>query len=183
VKIMFMTALMTGCGKPAAETADNKIPSFAAGTWQERPHDDWPWTITIETNGIVSSAVTPFVGVEVKPGQTTKVEMADGNVSTFVAGDMYAEYTPATRELFVYVEIKEFHIRVQGIRTDGSRVDRLYGPVSEDGLIWKPDYIDILDLGPELPIDPTGAEATPLVFDKVVEELATGEGKNKKPTK
>jgi hypothetical protein len=172
--VVFAAGLAGGCGQQGAEKAKGPLPAFVTGTWQEKSSGDWPWRITIEPNGIVSSAITPFIGVEVRPNQTTKMDMADGNVSTFAAGSMFAEYTPATRELYVYIEMKEFHIRFFDIRTNGSRIDRLYGPVSEDGLVWKPDYIDLIDLGPELPMDMNLAEATPLIFDKVIEKPETG---------
>jgi hypothetical protein len=106
--------------------------------------------------------------------------MVDGNFSTFTGGDMFAEYNPANRELFVFIEVKEFRIRVYDVRTGGNTVYRFTGPVSEDDRVWKPDYINIFDYGPELPMDSNDIEPLHLVFDKV-EEYKPAQKPNKKP--
>jgi hypothetical protein len=149
------------------------VPDFVAGTWVERG-EDATWRMVIEPNGIVSSAVLPLVSAVGKPYQTTKVKMIDNSFSTFTGGDMFAEYTPETRELFVFIEVNKFLIRVYDVRTRGGHnIYRFTGPVSEDGKEWRPDNVNILDYGPELPIDYNIIESTPLIFDK--EEVKQGQ--------
>jgi hypothetical protein len=103
----------------------------------------------------------------VRPYQTTKVEMLDGSFSTFTGGDMFAEYNPINRELFVFIEVREFRVRFYDVRTGGSSVDRFTGTVSEDGKVWKPSCVTAFDLGPELPMDVNDIEPIELIFDKV----------------
>ena len=177
--------LAGGCGQPASEQkavgsaaeAKTSLPSFVAGTWQQRAG---VWRFVIEPNGVVSSAVIPLMNTTLKPHQTTLVKMNDENESTFTGGDIFAEYNPVNRELFVFIELKKFQIRYYDIRTGGSTVDRFTGPVSENGLVWRPEWINIFDYGPELPQSVDSIEPSPCIFDKVEEKQAeTGEKSRK----
>jgi hypothetical protein len=179
--------LSSGCEKPAAENANkavidqnpNKIPSSVAGTWQMRAG---VWRMVIEPNGIVSSALIPVGEVVIRPHQTTTVAMIDGNFSTYTGGDCFAEYNPANRELFVYIEVNDINIRAFNYRLEhGSTVDRFTGPVSEDGLVWKPSWINIFDYGPEFPQDVNAIEPEPCIFDKVDSTLRPDSGQASSP--
>lgn len=163
----------------ALERSIKPVPDFVAGTWLERG-EETTWRMVIEPNGIVSSAVIPLLTAVVRPHQTTKVKMIDEKFSNFTGGDMFAEYTPETRELFVFIEVKKFSIRVYDVRTGGHTVYRFNGPISEDGRIWKPDNINILDYGPELPMDSNEIAPQHLIFEKV-EEYKPAQKPNKKP--
>ncbi|MBN2020118.1 MAG: hypothetical protein JW749_07830 [Sedimentisphaerales bacterium] len=173
-----------GCQKPASENntqmvsghQTNKIPSEIAGTWQMR---DGVWQMTIEPNGVVSSAVIPLMQCTIRPHQTTHVPMKDGNVSDFTGGDLFAEYDSTVRELSVYIELKNFLIRFFEIRTGGNQLDSFIGPVSEDGLVWKPGWINVFDYGPEFPMDANIIEPAPCVFDKVEVDKPAAEEKAK----
>jgi len=165
--------LAGGCSKPATGDKTEQpvvgqsketFPSFAAGTWQQR---DGTWKIVIEPNGVVSSVVIPLMETEVKPHHTTEVEMRDGSTSTFTGGDFVAECNPITRELSVIAETKEFNIRFLDNRLDGNRLDSFSGPVSEDGEVWEPNWIEVFDYGPNFPQDENDIYPEPVVFDKV----------------
>ena len=174
-----------GCGKPAAETnaqmqvgePTKGLTSFVAGTWQMR---DGVFRFVIEPNGVVSSAVIPLMECTIRPHQTTYVPMKDGNVSDFTGGDMFAEYDPVTRELSLYIELKNFLIRFFDIRTGGSQVDRFFGPVSEDGSVWICDWFSMFDYGPDFPVDYNEIGTSPCIFDKV-EEYKPPQKPDKKP--
>lgn len=105
--------------------------------------------------------------VEIRPNQTTKVEMIDGSISTFKAGDCIVEYIPNTRELFVSVEMKEIHVVYLDNMLDGNSIDRFVGPVSKDGKTWTADWINVFDYGPHFPQDANDIYAGPLIFEKV----------------
>jgi len=141
-----------------------QLPPDIAGTWKAQ---DSPWKIVLSPNGTVSSAVIPMGEVEIKPNQTTKVEMKDGSFSTFKAGDCVVEYTPDTRELFVSVEMEKIHIKFLDNVIDGNSIDRFVGPVSEDGKFWMADWIAVFDYGPRFPQEPNDISAKPLVFEKI----------------
>jgi len=147
---------LAGCQGPTV------LPPDIAGTWKA---DNSPWKIVLSPDGTVVSAVIPLGAVEVRPNQTTEVEMKDGEFSTYKAGDCIVEYTPATRELFVSVEVEEIHIRFLDNRIDGNSIDRFIGPVSEDGRVWTADWISVFDYGPRFPQGPVYAQ--PLTFERI----------------
>jgi len=159
--------LLSTCGcPPANRPSSNKplLPSDIAGAWKARQS---PWKIVLAPNGTVSSAVIDMGEVEVRPNKTSKVEMKDGSFSTYRAGNCIVEYTPATRELFVSVEMKKIHVVFMDQLIDGNSTDRFVGPVSEDGKQWTAEWIKTFDYGPRFPQDPNEIYAEPVVFDKI----------------
>lgn len=158
--------IFSTCGCPPRPRPADKVvlPSNVTGTWKAR---GLPWKIVIAADGTLSSAVIDLGPANVKPNQVTKVKMKDGQFSTYKAGDCIVGYTPATRELFVSVEMESIHIVYQDAVIDGNSTDRFVGPVSQDGKQWTPDWIKVFDYGPRFPQDPNKIRAQPLVFDKV----------------
>jgi hypothetical protein len=106
-------------------------------------------------------------GVEIKPNRPVKVEMRDGSYSTFKAGDCIVQYTPATRELFVSIQMEKIHIQFGENVIQGSSADRFVGPVSEDGKVWTADWIAVFDYGPRFPQAQEDVFAEPLLFEKI----------------
>ena len=155
-----------GCPTPSRKPLvdESVLPPDIAGTW--KAHDS-PWKIVLSPDGTVSSAVIPMGVVEVKPNQTTKVEMKDGSYSTYKAGDCVVEYMPNTRELFVSVEMEEIHIVFLDNVIDGNSIDRFIGPVSEDGKVWTADWINVFDYGPRFPQDANDTFSGQLIFEKI----------------
>jgi len=171
VKTVFLSAWLlwaaAGCHEPSRVRPIAKpLPSDIAGVWKAQ---DSPWKIVLSADGTVSSAIIPMAQAEIKPNQTTKFEMRDGSHSTFKAGDCVVQYTPATRELFVSIEVKKIHIVFEDNVIDGSSTDRFVGPVSEDGKVWSAEWITVSDYGPRFPQDPNDVFAEPLIFEKVKE--------------
>jgi hypothetical protein len=169
VKTVFFSAWLlfcaTGCHEPSrGRPIPKPLPADIAGIWKAQGSS---WKIVLSTDGTVSSAIVPMGEVQIKPSQTTKVEMKDGSYSIFKAGDCVVHYTPATRELFVSMEIKKIHIVVADNVIDGSSTDRFVGPVSEDGKVWSADWITVFNYGPRFPQDPNDVFAEPLIFEKV----------------
>ena len=158
--------LSTGGCPPANRPSSNKplLPPDIAGTWKAR---ETTWKIALAPNGTVSSAVIDMGGVEVHPNKTSKVEMKDGSISTYKAGNCIVEYTAATRELFVSVEMESIHVVFMDQFIDGNSTDRFLGTVSEDGKQWTTEWIKIFDYGPRFPQDPNDIYADPIVFDKI----------------
>ena len=158
---------ISGCQGPqegASGDAKTALPPEVAGTWKAR---DSRWKIVLSPDGTVSSAVVHMGNVEIRPNQTTRMKMKDGSWSTFKAGDSIVDYTPATRDLFVSVEVEEMHIVYMDNVIDGNSIDRFVGPVSEDGKVWTADWINVFDYGPRFPQDPNNIFAEPLIFDKI----------------
>lgn len=170
VSVFFLIACIlpacSGCHKGSSRrpVGTTPLPPDIAGTWQARESQ---WKITLSTDGTVSSMRIPMSAEELRPNQTTKVEMKHGEFSTFKAGDCDVEYTPETRELFVEIKVDDMHIAFPGDAIEGHTVDKFMGPVSEDGKVWTTDWINVFDYGPRFPQDPNGIVAEPLVFDKI----------------
>ena len=158
--------IVVGCEMLTKHLSAGKIvlPPDIAGTWKAQ---DSPWKIVLSGDGSVSSAVIPMGEAEIKPHQTTRLEMKDGSFSSFKAGDCLVDYSPDTRELFVSVEIEKIYIKFLDNVIDGNSIDRFVGPVSEDGKFWMADWITIFDYGPRFPQEPNDISATPLVFEKI----------------
>jgi len=159
--------LLSGCQGPQESTSEDQktaLPPEIAGTWKARESS---WKIVLNPDGTVYSAVIPMGTVEVKPNQVTKVEMKDGQFSTYKAGDCGVEYAPETRELYVCIEMDEIHIVFLDESIDGNSLDRFVGPVSEDGKVWTADHIAIFNYGPRFPQDPNDIYAELMIFDKV----------------
>jgi hypothetical protein len=140
------------------------LPPDIVGTWKAQ---NSPWKIVLSPDGAVSSAVISMGEIEIKPNQTTKAEMKDGSVSSFKAGDCIVQYNPATRELFVSIEMEKVDVKFLNNVITGNSIDRFIGPVSEDGKFWKADWITVYDYGPRFPQDPNDIVAKPLVFEKM----------------
>jgi len=169
--------VLIGCNNPDADSSmaeqarENTgkvayLPDMVVGMWKAQKS---PWLIELGPEGVVS-AVIPLGEAAVRPNQVTEVEMKDGGISTYKAGDCYAEYNPLSRELFVSIEIEEIHIRFMDEVLDGNSVDRFVGTVSKDGKTWMPDNITIFDYGPRFPQDENDIYPEPMVFEKVVQE-------------
>jgi len=140
------------------------LPPDIAGTWKAY---DSPWKIVLSPDGKVASAVIPMGRVEIRPNRTTKVELRGGGISTYKVGDCTVDYTPETRELFVSVDVQEFHIVLMDKRLDSNIMYYLVGEVSKDGKIWEPNFIEVFGYGTRLAKDPNDLSATPLTFEKV----------------
>jgi len=154
-----------GCQGRAVKSSGTKvIPPDIAGTWKAK---NSPWKIVLSPDGTVSSAVIPMGEVELKPNQTMRMEMKDGQFSTFKAGDFDVEYIPAARELFVSIELEDMHIVYLDNVIDGNSIDRFVGIVSEDGKEWVADWINIFDYGPRFPQDANDIYAEQLIFEKL----------------
>lgn len=164
--------VITGCQEHSSNKSDaagiikggSEFPQFLAGVWKA---EGSVWKIVLSGDGTVSSAVIPMGQVEVKPNQIKKVLMKDGSYSTYKAGDCAVEYRPGTRELFVSVEMEDIHITFLDNVIDGNTSDFFVGPVSEDGKVWKADWVSIFDYGPRFPQDPNWIGAKPLIFRKI----------------
>ena len=164
--LMWTVLLTCGCPLSSSRRSTNKValPPDIAGTWKAR---EGSWKIVLNPDGTVSSAVIDMGTVEVRPNKATRVEMKDGQFSTYKAGDCIVEYAPATRELYVSVEMEQIHVVYLDNVIDGNSIDRFAGPVSEDGKTWIADWIKVFDYGPRFPQDPNDAYNGPVTFEKI----------------
>jgi hypothetical protein len=165
---LVINVCLTGCNEPAAS---NAFPPGIAGTWQA---DGSVWKIVISKDGRLESAIVASLaeGTNIKPNETTTFEMQDGKMAHVIPGDCIVKYNPATRELSVGIEIREFYIPIGDDSLAGSTLDLFRGPVSWDGKVWKAEWTSVFDYGPRFPQDENdviGGIKT-VVFRKVKEK-------------
>ncbi len=165
--VLFSVGCQKESEKPDTIKPKLGLPLDITGVWQAR---ESPWRIVLGPDGTVTSAVIPMGTVTVQPRQTTKVEMKDGSWSTYTAGDCPVKYKHGTRELFVVIEMADINIVYMTERIKGTSTDRFIGAVSDDGKVWRTDWISLFDYGPRFPQDPNDVYSGTLIFDKVPED-------------
>lgn len=160
---------VSGCSLFSANVKENsnisqqQLPSHIAGTWKAVGQ---PWKILLDKDGTILSAIVALGEVEIKPNQVTKVEMIDGQFSTYQAGDCVCDYDRKTGVLTVSIVMEYLDIKVGEDGFEGSSIDIFTGPVSADGKKWQTKWENIFDYGDRLPMDPNDI-GQPLTFVKV----------------
>lgn len=141
--ILYASALLgiSGCREIQRGPSDpnnlhgGSFPAHLAGVWKT---DQARWIFTLDSKGQISK-MRHFVGmvIDVPEGGLTE-EWKDGATATYFLGPCYTEYDPQTRQLSIIVNIDRYIIEFLNGTMEGSYRDHLVGPVSEDGLTWKP---------------------------------------------
>jgi hypothetical protein len=160
-----VSVLVGGCLSAGSGQA-GRFPAYLAGTWRA---EEGPWQIVLTPDGRVDSAVVSWEEV-MRPNQTTKFKMQDGNISHLTAGDFFVKYRPADRVLLVSIELKEIQIYLPGGVVEGDSVEIFEGPISSDGTTWSPDKTTIFDYGPDWPQDEGDKSPQPFFAFKKVKE-------------
>lgn len=172
--------LVAGCQEPVHQAKGVKViieeqgefPHFLAGRWVD---DEEGWEFVFEEDGSITSAVIDRGFIEVVPskGIATK-PMRRGGQSVYELGQWTIEYSPQSRELTVDVVVEHFHIDMKPSWLEGHSRDLFFGPVSEEELVWRaewisfPKYVAYTPEPGELHVDPNET-ITKLVFRKVNE--------------
>ena len=158
--------LIVGCNQ-SAKVKKNDIsqqsPLEVAGRWKAVGQ---PCEITLSRDGKVLSAVVAMGAVEIKPNEVTKVEMIDGQFSTYKAGDCTVEYDSAGKVLVVSIVLEYLDIKIGADGFEGSSIEVFTGPVSADGKKWHTIWENVFDYGERFPMDPNDM-GRPLEFVKV----------------
>ena len=176
-KILTVLAVMaavaaTGCQENAKQPdgtqpgAAVKLPPDVAGIWQEEVDEGIPWALLVTEDGQLEEARLALAAAIVRPGETTKTKMRDGQYSTFETGPAVVTYNPETRELAVALDVKHFQVLYGEERIEGSARYAFTGPVSEDGQHWNTIFAEQFDYGPRFPMDPNGI-GVPMSFRKL----------------
>lgn len=161
-----MIIAMTGCqgGQKGDESLRVKLPPEVAGIWKA-VESSTPWGIVLSEDGKMIEARIGLASAIIKPNTITKVEMADGQFSTFDVGPAFVDYDPETRELTVAFDLKHFEVRYMNERIMGNSRYAFTGQVSEDGKEWNTILAEEFDYGPRFPMDPNAIGET-VIFHK-----------------
>jgi hypothetical protein len=141
----------------------SEFPRFLAGAWKA---DKQGWQIVFEPNGVISSAVVPLGGVEVRPNRKTGFPGPKGEPGFLEAGDFDVYYNQQGRELAVDIKIKQFcRYLVNSSILKGSWEYLIVGDVSGDGKTWAGDVFNSLDIATLTP-DPNSIEESKPKFEE-----------------
>jgi hypothetical protein len=143
----FCLLFLVGCQESAKKDKSNRIvvesggkfPKFLAGTWKA---DRFIWQIEFATDGQMLSVVyvTWSEKIDLKQGYIYDEGKEEGDYAYFVLGPCEGTYNPATRELKVKLNMKEYEIRLAGVSLKGRSDDYIEGTISEDGTKWEADW-------------------------------------------
>ena len=154
--------VLPGCNKPHAI-----LPPEVAGTWKSE--GQLPWTISLAPDAKVAWAITLMGQTKIRPNQTTRTKMIDGQFSTVQAGPCPVSYDPENRELSVTIVIEHLDVKIGDDGFEGSSEDTLYGPVSMDGKTWQTTWFSVMDYGPRFPQAQEDIVGVPLKFEKIAD--------------
>jgi hypothetical protein len=140
------------------------FPDFIAGTWKS---DKAGWMISFEPNGSISS-MRHFLGVDIDISEGgVREEWTNGVVAVYFLGPCEAVYTPKTRQLDVTITIEHFYVDFSTYRMDGSCVDYLKGPISQDGKQWKVSWLNYGKIEGAKEPDPNKIQPKFITFTKI----------------
>jgi hypothetical protein len=140
--LLIVLAGLCGCQNPGKKYVqitvenDGKFPAELAGTWV---NEEQGWKIVLEKDGFIPTMIIPMGLTEVYPGRETRFEIPkfEGK-AIYRPGIWKVHFDPQPRELAITVEIEYFYHDVGNHAVEGSSIDYLSGPVSEDGQTWTP---------------------------------------------
>lgn len=147
----------------------NAFPDFLVGVWQVETGKHI-WRIKFEPDGSIPEIMHPVVGgVNVAEGGVYLEGPDPGTFAICVMGPCEARYRPETRMLKLKIIVDYLMMKLPAGELEGRIEDYFEGPVSEDGKIWKVDWLNyrwIKNVAPPS-FDLIEAHPEPLVFTKV----------------
>ncbi len=148
---------------------DNNFPDFVVGTWKVVEGDKTRWIFTFESDGTISK-FRHFAGMDFTVADGTFAEpWRGGGKAVYNLGPCTAEYDSKTRHLAVTIIIKHYEITFPNGSMEGTFCDYLGGYISEDGQVWKADWMnqsEIFGSGKDEFDEPKR-----IMFEKVTEDI------------
>ncbi len=142
---------------------DKEFPEFLVGVWKS---DQFNWGFKFERDGSISKLEhTMGMQINVEEGGLYE-EGTEGSTGVYVLGPCEADYDPQTRQLKVKIILEHFRMEIPVGVVEGNSKDYFSGPVSEDGKVWRANWLNYGWIeGADRP-DPNIIEANPvpLVF-------------------
>ncbi|MCK4751951.1 MAG: hypothetical protein KAS75_00795 [Planctomycetes bacterium] len=150
------------------------FPEFLVGTW--RANND-NWEFVFEPDGTISSVVISLGRMRIKPGQITKIPLAQGGQGVFEPGKWMVSYDPSSRELTVKIFIKHLRMEMTNQVLEGKSTNIFIGKIDDKGSTWYVDWTGFPDYTVHTPEHPNfklskdmenshGRQAA-LIFEKV----------------
>jgi len=176
----FICLILTGCQNADSKSkamevvveGGGQFPEFLVGKWKSDAHG---WEFNFEPDGSISSAVNTMGRATIKPGQITRLKMKMDGKGIFEPGTWTVLYSPATRELTVQIDIKNFYMEIGKGNIEGKLTDIFVGKVAEDNKFWPVTWTKFSEITahtPDFPNfdlseDPVYGSSRNIVFEKV----------------
>ncbi|MFA6176063.1 MAG: hypothetical protein WC765_05745 [Phycisphaerae bacterium] len=174
---LFLTACQESVKKERAVEVivedSNQFPEFLVGRWKAEGNRGWEFVF--ERNGTISSIVHTLGTVHLKPNEITTVPMKMDGQSIYEPGKWVVDYEPTTNILTVEIDLKSFYLEIGTGTVEGSCSDIFTGPISENKLIWRVNWVTFLNAmahtpenpSTDLSSDPIYGESQDIIFNKV----------------
>lgn len=128
----------SGRGVEVIIVGQEEFPEFVVGKWVDQKTG---WEFVFRPDGSISTAVYALGRVAIVPGKVTRLPTLGGGKGVFEPGQWTVTYSTEGRELAVTVVMEHLFQDVGDHSIEGSTVDVLAGPVSQDGMTWEPDLL------------------------------------------
>ncbi|MBN1795764.1 MAG: hypothetical protein JW804_03750 [Sedimentisphaerales bacterium] len=154
--------------KPVKLTKEG-FPEVMMGVWEADVSNSSKWGIKFESNGSITKIIHSVAGpINIEEGGVSH-ETSDGSYYIFTMGPCDAEYNSKTNILKVKIIIENFVLKIHTGELVGRSEDYIEGLVSEDGKLWKADWVSLgwLEGAEPPPIELLKSHPIPLVFEKV----------------
>ena len=179
----FVSAL-AGCGpqrRLESKTPEDVLPEFfgegrgdvfpevMVGVW-EAEIANCKWAFKFERDGSILKIIHALAGeVDLRQEGVYLEGPDEGTYAVFMMGPCETEYNASKRELTVKIVLDYYQMVLPQGDLEGKSYDYFKGPVSEDGKIWKAEWLSYSWLeGADPPnADAIEAEPIPLVFMKL----------------
>ena len=155
--------LFSGC-QPGNVRQNQKIDySKIAGTWKA---EKGPWKIVINDHGVITQARIVMCTDDLYPNKTTYVEMRDGQISTFQAGNFELNYDSTHNLMEVHLKLKKILVKIKNEKLEGKKELIFAGNLSNDMNTWSAEMVEFFDYGPRFPQDKNNITPTYITFVK-----------------
>lgn len=146
------------------------FPAFLVGRWKAADQNQYKWGFAFEKDGTVSG-MRNFMNMYIDvPEGGTYERSVDANVgSACTLGPVEASFDPNSRILTVRVVTDYFMLHIYDEMLEGSSVDTITGPVSQDGLTWNAEWRNVSWMLDGPPADFNNPTIESVIFYKVKE--------------
>jgi hypothetical protein len=154
-----------------SKSGENSFPDFLVGRWKAADQSQYKWGFKFEKDGTIS-VMRNFLDmyIIVSEGGIYEPTTDPNKDSACTLGPVDVNYDPNGRILTVKVVTDYFMLRANGEVLEGSSIDKIFGPVSKDGLTWNAEWQSVSRMLDGPPLDFNNPSIYPVVFYKVREE-------------
>lgn len=135
-----LCAVFSAC-RPLQHPQQADFPSVMVGTWETWFGPEQKWAITFDRDGAITGMHHYVFGpMTAEEGGVYKDGPDPGTYMVAVLGPLQTEYVPLTNRLKATITIDSYTMQFVEGALKGRVIDKLEGPVTEDGTIWNVEW-------------------------------------------